>query len=328
MTPKRAATPMVALAGLGFFLGACGNSGSGVPDGSPGNGGQPAGPSIVWGPRLPSSDLSPVAGAEDAFGAELAVALARAAASVPDGASQSSKVENGNTVDEMSVHVVRDDDGNLVHEVTDSAQFIVRVPSPLPRQGASLALFTDLIPGIEPDLSSYPHEVLGVWAWNGDVGAFWSASPSIPPVGFGAMSPTGTASYEGDAVGLRAAGGATDKFLADVELVADFDSRTVGGMVDGFRSLSGKALENPSITLAPTSFPADGDPFSGETTATGVAGNGKWGGRWSDGEGRSMGGTFGFAATDGSVSVLGAFSACDCASADGGDPDDPVASGG
>ena len=38
-----------------------------------------------------------------------------------------------------------------------------------------------------------------------------------------------------------------------------------------------------------------------------------------------MGGTFGFAATDGSVAVLGAFNACSCPSTDGGNPDYPVA---
>ena len=63
-----------------------------------------------------------------------------------------------------------------------------------------------------------------------------------------------------------------------------------------------------------------------KTAAAGVAGGGRWGGRWSDGRGEAMGGTFGFAADDGSVSLLGAFSACHCASAFDSDPDDPVAS--
>ena len=329
MTPKRAAALLAALAGLSLLLSACGNSGdNGSPDmvdGSPGDGG-PAGPSIAWGPRLPSSGLSPIVGAQDGFATDIPAAIARAAVAVPSGASQSSRVENGRTVDEMSVRVVRDEDGTLVHEVTDGAQFVVRVPGPLPRQGARLAFFTDLIPGIEPDLSSYPHEVLGVWAWGGDAGAFWSRSPSAPPVVFGPMSPVGRATYEGDAVGLRAADGAAAKFLADVEMVADFGSRTVGGTVDGFRTLSGEALAAPAVTLSQTKFPAGGGAFSGETAAAGVAGGGKWGGRWSDGRGETMGGTFGFAADDGSVSLLGAFTACHCASASDGDPDDPVAS--
>ena len=350
MTPKRAAALLAALAGLSLLLSACGNSGDtvsmdagngqpetgdGAPgsgdgspdpvDGAPGDGGPP-GPSIAWGPRLPSSDLSPIVGARDDFGADIPAAIARAAEAVPMGASQSSRVEDGRTADEMSVRVVRDEDGILVHEVTDGAQFVVQVPGPLPRQEASLALFTDLIPGIEPDLSSYPHEVLGVWAWGGHAGAFWSRSPPAPPVQFGPMSPTGRATYEGDAVGLRAADGAAAKFLADVEMVADFGSRTVGGTVDGFRTLSGKALAAPAVTLDRTKFSASGDAFSGETVVAGVAGGGKWGGRWSDGRGEAMGGTFGFAATDGSVSLLGAFTACHCASASDGDPDDPVAS--
>ena len=80
------------------------------------------------------------------------------------------------------------------------------------------------------------------------------------------------------------------------------------------------------MTLSETEFPADGGAFSGETAAAGVAGSGRWGGRWSDGRGETMGGTFGFAAANGSVSLLGAFTACHCASASDGDPDDPVAS--
>ena len=45
-----------------------------------------------------------------------------------------------------------------------------------------------------------------------------------------------------------------------------------------------------------------------------VAGSGKWGGRWSDGAGSAMGGTFGFAADDSSLAVLGAFTAFACVS--------------
>ena len=63
------------------------------------------------------------------------------------------------------------------------------------------------------------------------------------------MSPTGAATYEGDPVGFRAAGGAATKFLADVEMVADFDGNTVGGTVDEFRTLSRKALDAPTVTL-------------------------------------------------------------------------------
>lgn len=311
------------LAGLSSLAYACGGGSPDTVHGPPGTSG-PGGPSIAWGPRLASSGLSSLAGAEDAFGAELGDALARAARALPNGASQSSLVENGRTADAMSAEVVRGEDGNLVHEVTDGARIFTHVPLPIPRQGLDLALFTDLIPGIEPDLSSYPHELLGVWAWNGEVGAFWSRSPSIPPVTFGPASPTGTATYEGDAAGLHSAGGAATTFLADVEMVADFDSHTVSGAVDGFRSVAGKALAGLSVTLGEAGFPADGAPFSGETTS-GVPGGGKWGGRWSDGEGRTMAGTFGFAADDGSIALLGAFSACSCSSTSGGNPDDPVA---
>ena len=40
-----------------------------------------------------------------------------------------------------------------------------------------------------------------------------------------------------------------------------------------------------------------------------------------------MGGTFGFAAADGSMALLGAFQAHGGGDAGGGNPDDPVASG-
>ena len=278
--------------------------------------------SIAWGPRLDTSHLSPVLGAEDDFGPDIADAVARAARAVPNGGSQSSLVESGQTADETSVEVFYDEDGTLVYEVTDGARWVVRVPS-LPRIGFSFALFTDLPPGIEPDLSSYPHDLLGMWAWNGEVGVFWSRSPSIPPAEFGAGSPVGTATYEGDAVGLHSANEAATKFLADVELVADFDTHTVSGEVDRFRSFTGESLGDLSVKLAETGFSPRGDPFAGETTG-GVPGGGKWGARWSDGEGRTMGGTFGFAANDGSVALLGTFNACSCPPADGGNPDDPV----
>ena len=236
-------------------LAACGGDGDGQPD-TGGTGGL----SIEWGPRLPGSGLSPLVGAEDTFGPEVTDALVGAAKAVPAGATQSSWGESGHTSDEISVHVVRDDDGNLVHEVTDEARIAVHVPSSVPRQGLSVALFTTLQPGIQPDLSSYPHEVLGIWASDDEAAAFWGMSPSIPEV---SSSPTGTASYEGDAVGVRASGGAATKFLADVELEADFAAHTVGGTVDGFRDFSGKSLGDLTVTLGETPFSKQGDPFSG-----------------------------------------------------------------
>ena len=313
------------------LLAACGGgSGRALPEApEPAEPTEPVGGvSIAWGPRLPGSDLSPLIGAQDDFGPEIIGPLARAAAAIPNGASQSSRVENGRTSDEISVHVVRDDDGNLVHEVTDNARIVVRAPSSLPRQGFGIALFTNLQPGIEPDLSSYPHEVLGVWAGSNEIAAFWGRSPSIPEVAFGTRSPTGTATYEGDAVGLHASGGGATKFLADVEMEADFDGRTVEGTVDGFRSFEGSSLGEITVALGEAGFSPQGGAFTGVTSGAvgseGMPGSGRWGARWSDGSGWTMGGTFGFAADDGSVAVLGAFTACSCASTSDGDPDDPV----
>ena len=304
---------LVALVGL---AGCGGSNAIDLPPAGSGNGGPPD--AIAWGPRLAESGLSALAGADDAFGASVAGALARAARAAPNGGSQSSLVdEDGRTADEVSVRVVRDVDvGGLAHAITDGARFIVQVPFPVPRQGFALAAFTGLIPGIEPDLSSYPHEVLGVWAWEdeGAAGAFWSRSPSVPPVDFGPGFLTGSAVYDGDAAGVLAAAGTATTFVADVRLEADFEGGTVGGAVSGFRSLAGAALDDLSVTLGETGFAGDGAPFAGDTSVGGTAGGGKWGGRWSDGAGRAIGGTFGFAADDSSLAVLGAFTACACGS--------------
>ena len=301
---------------LSILLSACGTR-TLDPAGPPASGGA----SIAWGPQVGASDLSAVSGAEDGFALDLGEALARAARTAPNGASQSSDSEDGRTAREMTVEVVRDAYGELVYEVSDGSSIVVHTPGP-PRRGFDLALFAGVPAGIEPDPSSYPHELLGLWAWNGEVGAFWGASPSIPQAGFSDVYPAGRATYEGDAVGLHAELGATTKFLADIALVADFDAGTVGGRVDGFRSFAGEALGGLSVTLMETGFSRDGGPFSGETSAK-VAGSGRWGARWSDDEGRSLGGTFGFVADSGGA-VLGAFSASSGAPATGGNPDDPV----
>ena len=71
------------------------------------------------------------------------------------------------------------------------------------------------------------------------------------------------------------------------------------------------------MTLEQTTFSRDGTPFSGSTSAD-MPGAGEWGAVWSDGLGWAMGGTFGFAADDESVAVLGAFEACSCAHAASG----------
>ena len=183
-----------------------------VEPGEPGTGATD-GVSIAWGPRLGSSGLSALSGGNDEFGPEAADGLAAAAHAAPaaaaNGVSQSSLA--GQAVDGMRVHVVRGDEGNPVYELTDGGQVAVRIPSPLPHPGFSVALLTDLIPGIEPDLSSYPHDLLGMWAWNGSVGAFWGRSPELPGVASSGISPSGTATYEGDAAGLHAAGRVCDE---------------------------------------------------------------------------------------------------------------------
>ena len=112
----------------------------------------------------------------------------------------------------MQVQVGRDDDGNLVYELTDGGQVVVRVPSSHPRLGFSVAVFSDLIPGIEPDLSSYPHEVMGMWEWGDAAGAFWSRSPEIPGVGSTGVSPVG----QGHVRGRRGGSSRFGRFCVEV----------------------------------------------------------------------------------------------------------------
>ncbi len=307
------------LLALSFLLCACGGGGSGsVPNNV---GGDLTDEPLMWGPRLDSSGLSPIQGAEDEFNPDVIDALFAAARAIPHGSSQSSRVDaSGRTAHEMSVRVIRDDDGSLGYLVTGDPVLEFTVPGPGIREGLSLAVFTDLLPGIEPDLTTYPHSVFGLWAWNGGVGAFWDTSPSDPSQVFEPTFPMGTATYTGDAVGLRAADGAVTKFLADAILVADFDANMMDGEVAGFRSLDGTSLGDLSVTLGETGFSPEDGTFSGETSAS-VAGSGAWGARWSDDSLEELGGTFGFAAEDESVAILGAFQACNCDPAVG-DPGD------
>lgn len=250
------------------------------------------------GPRLHSTNVSILSGSRPDFGSDIVELVASAARSTPNGTTQSS----GSVSRELSAHVVYDSAGNMTYEVRDEEEVIASVPG----EGSSIAVFTDLLPNIEPDFQSYPHELFGVWATQNEIGAFWSKSPEVPAVEFGVNSPVGTATYEGTAAGIHSINGATAQFIADVGMTADFDAHKVKGEVNRFRSLRGNPLTNLEITFQETSFSPRGEPLSGDTTGT-IKGDGKWGARWSDGMGWTMGGTFGFAATDSSVSVLGAF---------------------
>ena len=131
------------------------------------------------------------------------------------------------------------------------------------------------------------------------------------------------ARYTGNAVGLYAEGTTTKRFLANVTLNADFATGMMGGTVDKFRSLAGTSLGDLSVTLGQVDFSQQGNPFHGDTTGS-IDGSGKWGARWADDKGNSMGGTFGFAKTDNSLAVLGAFNAAIPGSTTGGNPNDPV----
>ena len=313
---------------MALLLAACGGSSGGSgqdnPGGSDGSDQGNRGDSsmgIVRETQLPDSDLSPIVGYEDTFEFDFNVvaALRSAAGATPNGASQASLVDGDNkTMSEVQVRLVRNDAGDLVYEGTDEDGTKYRKGD-----GFKISLFTSLTPGIEPDLTSYPHQLFGIWEWDGEVGTFWSNSQPLPEMV--ALQEGGRATYNGDAVGLHAAGNTTTRFLANVSLEADFTTGMVDGTVDQFRSLAGKSLGDLSVTLGPVNFSQQGNPFYGDTTGSG--GEGKWGARWADEKGNSMGGTFGFAKTDNSLAVLGAFHACaTCDATTGGNPDDVVAS--
>ncbi|WP_446831598.1 hypothetical protein [Candidatus Foliamicus sp.] len=262
--------------------------------------------SIAWGPQVARSGLSAVAGARDDIGPGFGEALARAARAAPNGASQSSFVnDSGRTASQVSVAVIRDEAGNLVYEVSDGS-FAKRAPG---HGGAvRLALFAAVPAYIEPDPSSYPHDLLGLWSHDGELGAFWTRSPAPPP----ALDVRGLRAqeivYRGDAVGLHMAGETATQFVAQVELAADFGAQTLGGTLSGLRTFSGDALGGAPITLGEVRIAMSGEPLAGETSAR-IDGRGSWGLRWAGADGSAMGGTFGFAADDGSLALLGAFRA-------------------
>ena len=115
--------------------------------------------------------------------------MARATRAIANGSSQSSVVEDGRTEGEVSARVVRYEEGKAVYEVTDGATRGKRTSGQPREEEFHLAPFTDLIRGIDPDLTSYPHQVFGKWAWDGNAGAFLDRSPSIPRVQFDSQSP-------------------------------------------------------------------------------------------------------------------------------------------
>ena len=310
--------PWLPCSGLVLALAACRSGGADSPAiDSPGgvmwSPPTPATEPISWGPRLDRSELSPVAGAEHDFNSGVQMdALVRAAQAVPKGTTQSSRVDGGHTASELSVRVVQKDAGGQVYRLTERNR-TVDVPSRPPGPVPGLALFTDLIPGIEPNLAHYPHELLGIWAWDQQVGTFWSRSPSLEPL---FALPSGSTTYQGDAVGLHAADGTIRKFLAKVTLKANVDDVTVRGTVSEFRFFDGNGpdgngLGDFTVTLGETDGPSQGKPSTGNTTGNSAAtGSGRWGARWSDSQAGALGGTFGFAADDQSIAVLGAFTAC------------------
>ena len=150
---------------------------------------------------------------------------------------------------------------------------------------------------------------------------------------------TGTASYEGEAVGkyaLAPALGGTGlaSFTAEVELTADFGSATalgeIGGRVFNFAMTDGQAAPLSELTLQPDSWRGDaniflsypdGPPLPGgwaEGFTQGAGDDWKWGGTWggaffgNDADSATthpagFGGTFG--ASDGASSLAGSFGA-------------------
>ena len=308
MTTLNKGAALVSCGLMALLLAACGGSSS-----SPDTGMDPTGGSEP----LDDTDLYKVLNyAKETFDFDVIDALSRAARAIPRGASQSSRVVNRQTMTELKVLVPFKDGNSADYKVqgkNDGQTFN-------DEEGFRFSLFTDQDPAREIALDTVPHHYLGIWEWNGEIGTFWTKSPSLPETV--ALQEGGRATYKGNAVGLHAAGNTTTRFLANVSLEADFATGMVCGTVDKFRSLAGTSLDDLSVTLGQVNFSQQGNPFYGNTTGSG--GDGKWGARWADDKGNSMGGTFGFAKTDNSLAVLGAFHAAIPGPTTGGNSNDPV----
>ena len=139
------------------------------------------------------------------------------------------------------------------------------------------------------------------------------------------LSLTGTATYEGPAIGLymkkedAAAAPELDYFNAKASLTADFSdaaapgaiSGTISeGVTDGGESLPGLTLESTGIKESGSGF---GGWISGDTSGDGLAG--KWGGRFfGNGENATdhpgaVAGTFGAKSTDDLQAIVGTYGA-------------------
>lgn len=197
------------------------------------------------------------------------------------------------------------------------------------------AFYTDLQDG---DSSGTDHMALGVWLsgpeavltgqsapGNNDIqfGTFADLSNPFPQAGLAGL--TGTATYQGDAIGIYALQQGSDggPFYADVELTASFGGTSglgsVTGTVSGFQILEEESLvyaplQMLSLGTAPITADAGGF-FRGSTSGTdsdGASYSGRWGGMFAGDAGddpTSVGGTFGAATSNGFVNFVGAFGA-------------------
>ncbi|MEG9862346.1 MAG: hypothetical protein V6Z81_07580, partial [Parvularculales bacterium] len=150
------------------------------------------------------------------------------------------------------------------------------------------------------------------------IGAFATGNQPYAPSNLETL--TGTANFAGSGMGLYVKDGATNAFVGDALLTADFSNNqsrgTVSGTVDNifYGSSDGAVTKSPlSITLGIAGITSTG-AFAGNTSTADMTG--KWAGRF---YGPAAGvtlpapeaaaGTFGASSTDGSHSLIGAFRA-------------------
>ena len=186
-----------------------------------------------------------------------------------------------------------------------------------------VAVYTDLQPG---DPSRTDYMAGGIWlsvpenATSIDdlrFGAFADASDPFLQASMASL--TGTATYQGDALGIYNDSEDIGEFYANVRLTADFGDGsalgTVRGSVFNFSLGDGTSAPLQELTLGAASLTdAEGGFFKGTTSGTGLNGNysGRWGGQFAGngaGHPSSVGGTFGGARSDDRVNFVGSFGA-------------------
>ena len=225
---------------------------------------------------------------------------------VPEGTTTQIAIRNGDVADSRFYQEVRFDEAlGTLHTATRTSNCVLvgcAVESDLV-EGSSDSIITrfrgiwDFIPHggqtlviVEDDTD---YLIGGTWLYIPadrealEVGAFADGSAELTNLHL-----SGTASYSGNANGIRVTANTSSKFSADVLLNADFDTSTIDGMIAGSELPSDLILggEDGNI-ISDTSAPNFGS-FAGDTNMDDGY-TGKWGGNFYGDGATSAAGTFG-----------------------------------